>query len=54
MTLPWTLAQRTNGTYIENIGVIPDVKCDRTVEDLRSGYAGYRAALLAAIDFESN
>jgi hypothetical protein len=50
MTLPWTLAWRSNGMAIENIGVLPDFVCKRTVEDLRSGYAGFRSRLVSLID----
>ena len=47
-TLTWTIAWRTNGQPIENIGVHPDVKYSLTAEDIRSG-ADYRQALLATI-----
>jgi hypothetical protein len=46
----WTLAWRTSGQPIEDTGVHPDVRYSTTVEDLQSGYAGYRQAVLAAID----
>ena len=49
ITVTWTLAWRTNGQPIENIGVQPDVRYSKTVEDLQSGYAGYRRALLSTI-----
>jgi hypothetical protein len=49
ITLTWTVAWRTNGQPIENIGVHPDVSYSITAEDIRSGYAGYRQALLATI-----
>jgi hypothetical protein len=49
MTLTWTLAWRTNGKPIENLGVTPDVIYETTVDDIRSGYTGYRKALLATI-----
>jgi C-terminal processing protease CtpA/Prc len=50
MTYTWTIARRTNGQRIENIGVHPDVSYSITVEDIRSGYAGYRKALLSTIN----
>lgn len=49
-TLTVTIARRTNGEYIENKGVQPDVICGETVEDIRQGHADYRRALLATID----
>jgi hypothetical protein len=49
MTYSWTLAWRTNGQPIENIGVHPDVRYSITAEDLRGDYVGYRRALLATI-----
>jgi hypothetical protein len=49
ITLTWTLAWRTNGKPIEDLGVTPDVIYEPTVDDLRSGYTGYRKALLATI-----
>jgi len=48
-TLTWTIARRTNGQYIENIGVHPDVRYSITREDIMSGYAGYQRALLACL-----
>ncbi|MFC1516252.1 protease-like activity factor CPAF [Thermodesulfobacteriota bacterium] len=48
-TITWTFARRTNGQPIEDIGVRPDVKYSKTAEDLRSGWPGYRQALLATI-----
>jgi C-terminal processing protease CtpA/Prc len=48
-TLPWTLAVRANGEYIENRGVHPDVEYNLTVEDIQAGFLGYRDALLAAV-----
>lgn len=53
-TLTWTIARRTNGQPIENIGVHPDVSYSATAEDLRSGYANYRQALLATINAYSD
>jgi hypothetical protein len=49
INLTWTLAWRTNGKPIENLGVTPDVIYEITVDDIRSGYTGYRKALLATI-----
>lgn len=49
MKITWTIAWRTNGQPIESIGVKPDVSYSVTVEDLQSGYRGYRQALLATI-----
>lgn len=49
VTVTWTLALRTDGRPIENVGVHPDVGYSTTVEDLRGGYDGYRRALLATI-----
>ncbi len=49
ITLTWTFARRTNGQSIENLGVLPDVHYSITVEDLQSGFHGYRQALLRTI-----
>jgi C-terminal processing protease CtpA/Prc len=49
MTLTWTLAWRTNGQPIENVGVTPDVPYSISVDDLRFDYQNYRNALLATI-----
>ncbi|WFU71459.1 S41 family peptidase [Bradyrhizobium sp. CB2312] len=45
--LTWTLAWRSSGSPIEDLGVTPDIFYNITVDDLRSGYVGYREALLA-------
>lgn len=44
-----TIVHRTNGPPIENLGVLPDVRYEVTVDDLSSGYRGYRRALLASL-----
>ncbi len=61
MTLTWTIARRTNGDLIENIGVLPDVAYKTTVEDLQladplrvdgqriSGFQLYRRALVQTL-----
>lgn len=54
LTLPWTVAKRSNGQLIQRIGVEPDIKYSVTREDIISGYAGYRKALLAAISSNSD
>jgi C-terminal processing protease CtpA/Prc len=46
LSITWTIARRTTGEYIENIGVQPDVICE---EDAQSGYSDYRRALLACL-----
>lgn len=40
---------RTNGLPLENLGVTPDIIYEITVEDLKDGYKGYKAALIEAI-----
>jgi C-terminal processing protease CtpA/Prc len=50
ISMTWTIAQRTNGQPIEGVGVHPDVSYSVTAEDIRSGYANYRQALLATIN----
>ncbi len=50
VTATSTIARRTNGEYIEEKGVQPDVAYEVTVEDLQHGYANYRRALLATTD----
>jgi len=52
LTLTWTIARRSNGQYIENYGVHPDIECHVTAEDVRTGYASYGRALVSTI-FES-
>jgi hypothetical protein len=49
ISLTWTIAWRTNGQPIQNIGVYPDNRYSVTVEDLQAGFSGYRQALLASI-----
>ncbi len=61
MTFTWTIARRTNGEIIEDIGVQPDVAYEVTVEDLQSvdplrvdgqnisGFQGYRRDLLQTL-----
>lgn len=41
----WTLAMRTSGKPIENLGVTPEHHYALTERDFREGYAGYREAL---------
>jgi len=62
-TLTWTLGRRTNGEFIENVGIDPDVSYEiQAEEDIRSedpyrsaigfsmsGFQGYRAALLDVV-----
>ncbi|TBR20006.1 protease-like activity factor CPAF, partial [bacterium] len=45
----WTIALRTNGQPIENLGVTPDVDYKTTEEDLKTGFAGYARAIQAAL-----
>lgn len=49
VTLTWTIAWRTNGQPIQWKGITPDVHYSLTEEDVRSGCAGYRRALLKTI-----
>jgi hypothetical protein len=49
LTLTWTIARRTNGEYIENRGVHPDVRYEITVDDLQHEYRDYRRALLGCL-----
>lgn len=41
----WTIALRTSGKPIENLGVTPDVGYQVSEEDLKSGFAGYARAI---------
>jgi hypothetical protein len=65
MTATWTIARRTTGDFIENIGVKPDVAYKVNMEDVRSsdpfrfliddryqlsGFQSYRRALLETLD----
>jgi hypothetical protein len=43
------LTQRSNGSYIENVGIAPDVVCAWTPEDVVSGFKAYRKAYTAAL-----
>ncbi|MBI4677540.1 MAG: protease-like activity factor CPAF [Elusimicrobia bacterium] len=45
----WTIAQRANGDPIENLGVGPDAPYQLTADDLRSGFSGYKKAILDAL-----
>jgi C-terminal processing protease CtpA/Prc len=49
ISLTWTIARRTNGEYIENNGILPDIAYEITAQDIQSGFSGYRQTLLAAI-----
>ncbi len=37
--------ERSNSEKIENIGVIPDVEYELTIEDVRKGYQDYKKAV---------
>jgi C-terminal processing protease CtpA/Prc len=45
----WTIAERTNGQPIENLGVTPDIPYDITEKDMRTGFSEYKAAILKAL-----
>ena len=49
ISITWTMAWRTNGHPIEDLGVHPDIKYDMTVDDLQSGYNGYRKSILESV-----
>jgi hypothetical protein len=49
MSISWTIAWRTNGDLIDNLGVCPHINYPLTVEDLITGFNGYRLALLDAL-----
>jgi C-terminal processing protease CtpA/Prc len=42
----WSIAQRSNGQPIENLGVTPDVPYTLTQKDLQTGFAEYRLAII--------
>lgn len=48
----WTIAQRMDGTYLENVGVTPDVPYALKASDLQTGFKGYRKALMELLDAE--
>lgn len=50
MTVTWTIAWRTKGQPIQDLGVVPDVAHNITEDDIHSDFASYRNALLATID----
>ncbi len=45
-----SLARRMNNKPIENLGVIPDIDYDWTVNDFQNGYVDYKAAINKAVD----
>ena len=45
-TLTWTMAWRTIGQPIENIGVHPDIRYTLTAKDFQFGFIDYHQALL--------
>ncbi|MDD5628506.1 MAG: protease-like activity factor CPAF, partial [Elusimicrobia bacterium] len=45
----WSIAERTNGKPIENLGVTPDIPYSLTQKDLQTGFAEYRLAILKAV-----
>lgn len=49
LSYTWTIAMRTNGKPIENLGVTPDVQYTPTAEDLANGYQAYKAAVLETL-----
>lgn len=49
LSYTWTIAMRTSGKPIENLGVTPDVQYTPTAEDLANGYQAYKAAVLETL-----
>ena len=49
-SLTWTVARRTNGEPIQDVGVHPDVALDVVEDDIMDDYAGFRTRLGAIID----
>jgi C-terminal processing protease CtpA/Prc len=45
----WSIAQRSNGNPIENLGVTPDISYTLTQKDLQTGFAEYRLAIIKAV-----
>ena len=43
-----SIAERTSGQPIENLGVMPDIKYELTEKDMRTAFAEYRYAILKA------
>lgn len=44
-----SLAERADGSMIENLGVSPDIPYEVTAEDVQNGYQGYAKAILDVI-----
>ena len=49
-TLTMSLTLRADGSYLENIGVTPDIEYTVTPDDLQNNYRGYVAAVQRAIE----
>lgn len=49
LSYTFTLAMRSNGEYLENAGVTPDVPYTITADDLTNNFEGYRQAILDQI-----
>lgn len=48
----WTIAQRLDGSYLENNGVTPDIPYEPSPNDFKNGFVEYREALMAVIEAE--
>lgn len=45
-----SLAERLDGTYIENLGITPDISYNLTERDLKGGFLDYRDAINKAVN----
>lgn len=50
VSVTWTLAQRSNGQPLENLGVTPDIPYAITPDDLQNEFRGYKAAVEQALE----
>lgn len=49
MAIPFALAYRYDGSFIENSGVKPSIKIDLTPEDFQTGFVNFRNKVFAAV-----
>ena len=50
LTYTWTIAQRLDGSALENVGVTPDIRYDISVKDLSDGFQEYKQAIVKAVE----
>ena len=50
LSFTYSIAQRMNNDFIENIGVKPDIEYQLTVDDIQFGYKGYVKMILSTLE----